>query len=57
MVTFIFSSCIPNPWTKFNQEELDAVRNAPIKLSVTVYRWFKDQKKRDGQMSIREDVC
>jgi hypothetical protein len=43
----IFSSCILAPWTGIDQEELDALRNAPIKLSVTAYRWFEEQKKRD----------
>ena len=29
---------IPAPWTEIDQTELDALRNAPTKLSDTVYR-------------------
>jgi hypothetical protein len=59
MATLIFSSYILAPWTEIYQEELDALRNAPIKLSVTMYRWFEEQKKRDikrvyGKMSAGE---
>jgi hypothetical protein len=38
---------IPAPWTEIDQEELDALRNAPIKLGDTVYGQFEEQKKRD----------
>ncbi len=50
---------IPAPWTEINQEELDAVRNAPIKLSNTVYGQFEEKKKRGikrayAKMSAKE---
>jgi hypothetical protein len=35
------------PWTEIDQAELDALRNAPIKLSNTAYGPFEEQKKRD----------
>ncbi len=38
---------IPAPWTENDQAELDALRNAPIKLSNNVYGQFEEQKKRD----------
>ncbi len=59
MVTLIFSSRISAPWIEIDQEELDALRNAPIKLSITAYRQLEEQMKRDvkqayGKMSTKE---
>ncbi len=38
---------IPAPWIEIDQEELDAHRNAPIKLGDTLYGQFEEQKMRD----------
>jgi hypothetical protein len=38
---------IPAPWTEIDQAELDALWNAPIELSDTMYGRFEEQKKRD----------
>ncbi len=35
------------PWTETDQEELDALTNAPIGLSNTAYGRFEEQKKRN----------
>jgi hypothetical protein len=37
---------IPAPWTEIYQAEQDVLRNSPIKLSNTAYRWFEEQNKR-----------
>jgi hypothetical protein len=50
---------IPAPWTEIDQAELDALRNALIKLSDTGYGRFKEQTKRGveqayAKMSAKE---
>ncbi len=50
---------IPAQWTDIDQAELDALRNALIKLSNTAYGRFKEQMKRDfeqayAKMSAKE---
>ena len=38
---------IPTPWTEHNQIELNALRNAPIKMADTSYGCFLAQHKKD----------
>ncbi len=45
---------IPAPWTKNDQIELNALRNAPIKMADTSYGCFLAQYKRDVEWAYRK---
>ena len=45
---------IPAPWTKNDQTELDALRNAPIEMADTSYRRFLAQQKRDAERAYQK---
>ena len=45
---------IPAPWTENDQTELDALRNAPIKMANTSYGHFLAQQKRDVEQAYQK---
>ncbi len=45
---------IPAPWTKINEAELIALRDAPIKMCDTAYGRFEEQKKRDVECAYQK---
>ena len=45
---------IPAPWMENDQMELDAVRNAPIKMADTSYGCFLAQQKRDAKRAYQK---
>ena len=44
---------ILDPWTDIDQAELDALKNVPVYIGNTGYRWFEEQKKRTWSKRIR----
>jgi len=44
---------ISAPWTENDQTELDALRNAPIKMADTSYGHFLVQQKRDAERTYQ----
>jgi hypothetical protein len=45
---------IPALWTEINKAELIALRDAPIAMCNTAYRWFEEQKKRDVEQAYQK---
>jgi hypothetical protein len=45
---------IPASWTEIDKAELIALRDAPIAMCDTVYRWFEEQKKRDVEQTYQK---
>ena len=45
---------IPSPWTKIDEAELIALRDAPIAMCDTAYGRFKEQKKRDVERAYQK---
>ena len=45
---------IPAPWTKIDEAELIALRDAPIAMCDTAYGHFKERKKRDVERAYQK---
>jgi hypothetical protein len=45
---------IPALWMEINKAELIALRDVPIAMCDTTYKWFEEQKKRDVERAYQK---